>query len=231
MARIISILVFLGIAFTIPLFYYKLITWSIINLNSGWVFTTFFLRFLVIVFFVIALNLTFSFFEKTRKIKFIWVFLIGMLPGFGISFISPIWNTDYGDFSDEMTLESANTLSVASGENYTPKDHRHLVVFFDTNCGHCMNTSAKLGICKSAGMEMEIHAFFIDTKEDVLNFLKNNRGENFDSYLLGDMRFMIEIAGIDMPSVFLLDKDQSTMKHWSGELNYTALDYIMSLEP
>ena len=224
--------IFLITTFLIPFNYYSLVKFSVMDLNAGWVFSTFFIRFVCIVLFVIALNLIFSFFDKTRKIKFIFVFLIGMIPGFGISFITPIYNTDYGDYSDELDLNSPAILTEHTKESYNPGPKRHLVAFFSTDCGHCKNTAAKLGINQVAGQQIDVHAFFANGPEDVMYFLDNNNGSYFIPHQIVDANLFLDISGFQLPSVFLIDQDGSTMKHWAGDvINYTALDYLSSIEP
>ena len=222
---------FLGLAFLIPIYYYELVKFSILELQAGWVFSTFYLRFLCIVFFVITLRLTFSYFNRTRKMKFIYVFLIGLLPGFGISFISPIYKGDYGDKSDSMALETVDVLVTYSNGKYYPGEKRHLVCFFSTDCGHCKNTAAKIGMNQLAGMEIEVHAFFSDMPEDVTYFINHNNGENFHSYVMTNPDLFFSISGFQLPSVFLIDRDWSTIAHWASDLNYNALDYIYNIEP
>lgn len=231
MLRGIIAVIFLTLAFLIPFYYYDLVKFSVLNLNAGWVFSTFYLRFLCIVFFVIALRLIFSYFKRTRHMKFIYVFLIGLLPGFGISFITPIYKGEYGDKSDNMQLQTVQVLKGYAEGKYDPGDKRHLVCFFSTDCGHCKNTSAKIGINQLAGMEIEVHAFFANPPADVEYFINHNNGQQFHSYVMSNSDLFLSISGFQLPSVFLIDRDGSTMSHWASDLNYNALDYIAEIAP
>lgn len=230
--RILIITVLLGLAVLIPLNYYYLIGFSVVHLKAGWVFSTFFLRFLVIILFVLSLNLIFDFFKKTRKIKFGYVFLIGMIPGFGISFLSPIYNTDYGDLSDKLVIEDLSELQEMTDGAYHVENQRHIVGFFSVDCGHCKNVSAKIGINQMGTQELEVHAFFAASIEDIKQFQENNYGREFHSYQIADVKKFLDLSGFEMPSIFLIDRDGTTMKHWTGDVvNYTALDYLSQLEP
>lgn len=223
---------FLALAMLIPFNYYSLVKFSVIDLSAGWVFSTVYLRFLCIVFFVIALFLVFSLFKRTSRIKFIFVFLIGLAPGFAISFISPIYKTDYGDFSDDLTLENTRILKEYTKGAYDAHGKRHLVGFFSTDCGHCRNTASKIGINQTSGQSIEVHAFFAEQKEDIMEFINNCNGAFFSIYQMGNPDLFLSISGFELPSIFLIDRDGSTIKHWKGDVvNYTALDYLSDVEP
>lgn len=232
MLRVIFILIFLAVAGLIPFNYYDLVKYSVINFGTGWVFATLFIRFVVVVCFVLALNLIFSFFKRTEKLKFVWVFLIGMLPGFGISFITPIYNTDYGHMSDDLELEDIENLRAYNSGAYQIENERHIVAFFSTGCGHCQNVAAKIGINQMAGQEIEVHAFFIEEPNEIIEFLGQNYGQEFFGYQIKNQEEYMKYSGFELPSVYVIDRDGSTMKHWAGDLiNYTALDYLAEMEP
>jgi glucan phosphoethanolaminetransferase (alkaline phosphatase superfamily) len=109
-------ILFLVLAFIIPLFYDGILDFFVVNLKSGWVFGSIYIRLIVIILFTVFLYLLFSLFERTRKIKFIFVFLISLLPGFGISFIKPIYDIDYGMFDDSMEIETAALSEATNGD-------------------------------------------------------------------------------------------------------------------
>ncbi|MCB9222809.1 MAG: hypothetical protein H6582_01425 [Crocinitomicaceae bacterium] len=225
-------LLFLALSIIIPLYYYPVLEFFVISLKSGWVFGSIYIRLIVIILFTIFLYLLFSKFERTKKIKFIYVLLISLAPGFGISFISPIYDVDYGMIDDSFKIEQIEELSSATGGEYQFKGNRAILAFFTTTCPHCKAVSHKLGVNKDAGQALEVNAFFPGTREDTDVFLDKYNGSTFNSYLIGTDEEFTKMAGYTFPSVFVIDRDGSILKHWTGDMiNYTALDYLAELEP
>lgn len=223
-------LLFIGLAMLIGMqFYYTLFVF-VTALKSGWVFGSIFVRLLVIIFTIIGLNLIFKSFEKTATLKYIWTVIMGAILGFGISFITPIYNSDYGDFSDSETLNFEVLDSVAA-DVIKESPEQKVVAFFSTDCGHCKTTAFFLGINQEAGQSIPIYAFFNDYLDNVEVFLNENNGANFRTHIIGDMNQFLHLSGAIFPSVFLLDEYNNTIKHWSGDVvNYTALDEILAIE-
>lgn len=225
-------IVFLGLTFLIPFNYYTLVKFSVIELSAGWVFSTIYIRIVCIIFFIIGLKFMLSLFPKSSVMRFRYIFLIGLIPGFGISFITPIYNTDYGDLGDDLKLETVEVLSSYSEGAYDPGSKKHLVCFFSTDCGHCKNTAAKIGINQMAGQELEVHAFFANEQQDIEYFLENNNGSKFHAYQMGNAELFLGISGFELPSVFLVDENGKTLNHYKGDVvNYSTLDYLKDIEP
>lgn len=217
-------------AIGIPLFYYKLVTFCVEDLSMGWVFSTIFLRVLVIILTAVFIKKTLSIFKRTREWRTIWSVLMALPIGFGISFIAPIYNSDYGDQSDEMILEATPLLEIST--DYERPEQRHLVAFFDTHCNHCLNVASKLSINQRAGQSIAINAFFSAQKSDIDMFIEDVKGDQFIIHELMNLGVFMDASGFELPSVFLLDRDGSTMKHWAGDvLNYSSLDYLLNVEP
>jgi thiol-disulfide isomerase/thioredoxin len=224
-------ILFLVLAFIIPLFYDGILDFFVVNLKSGWVFGSIYIRLIVIILFTVFLYLLFSLFERTRKIKFIFVLLISLLPGFGISFIKPIYDIDYGMFDDSMEIETA-ALSEATNGDFQFANERVVLAFFTTSCPHCKAASTKIGTNKAAGQKIQVHAFFPGNKEDTDQFLQDNNGEAFHPYLIGSEETFTNLGGFTYPSVFVVDGNGKTERHWTGDMiNYTALDFLYDLEP
>ena len=159
------------------------------------------------------------------------MFLIGMLPGFGLTFITPIYNTDYGDNSDDIQLADIESLREYNEGAYDITGERHLVAFFSTQCGHCQNTASKIGINQLSEQSIEVHAFFVEEPNEIITFLSHNYGQEFFGYQIKDQKTYMKYSGFEVPSIYLIDRDGSTMKHWSGDLiNYSALDYLAEIE-
>lgn len=218
-------------AFAIPIFYTELLEFSVVFLSAGWVFSTIYLRLLVIIFLAIALNILFSYSKRLRKIRFGVVFLIALLPGFGISFISPIYEDDYGITQNEdPPILDIDLLKNETGGEFKITGNYILVAFLSTNCGHCMALSRKLGINQKAGQTIPIHSFFPGEEEYSSDFLKSNNGQAFQSYNITDTAFISQ-AGSSFPSTYLIDKDGKTINHWRGDvINYSTLDYFLDLD-
>lgn len=222
----------MAIAIMIPMYFYKILEFFVLNLSSGWVFGSIYIRLLVIIMFTIALYIALSNFQKTKKIKFIYVFLISLLPGFGISFIEPIYDVDYGLISDELKIENLEELEAATEGTFKFENKRVVLAFFTTSCPHCKMSSHKIGINKRAGMEVDVHTFFPSTQEEADNFLKEYNGETFTAHLLDGETEFTKFAGFTFPSIYVIDPEGNTEKHWTGDMiNYTALDYLYDLEP
>lgn len=229
--RIIIMLLALGICILIPFFFDQILTTFVVKLGIGWVFSTLYIRLLVIVFFAIFLNSLFASFEKTRKLNKVWItFLIALAPGFGISMISPIYVGDYGRPAQNESLKQLDIdqLSIESNGQFTT-GKKQIVSFFTTGCPHCMSTSRKLGKNKAAGMELPVTAFFPGTKEDAQIFINRNHGELFDFHAVSDTTF-IDNAGNSFPVTFLIDEKGQTLKSWGGDvLSFQVLDDLMEM--
>lgn len=228
--KIIIGLAFIGIALLIGIQYYYTLFLFVTSFGAGWVFSSIFIRVLAMIFTIIGLNLIFKTFERSAKMKFGWTALIGAVVGFGISFITPIYNSDYGDFSDTETLNFEVLDSLAPNVISDTQQHK-VISFFSTDCGHCKTTAFFLGINQEAGQNIPVYAFFNDYLENVESFLEENSGVNFKSHIIGDMNAFLHLSGAIFPSVFLLDENNQTVKHWSGDVvNYTALDHLINVE-
>lgn len=229
--KILLAILFAGISFVIPLYFYDLLYFIVGNIGIGWVISTILIRFLVILSFSITLFLLFSFSEKLAPLKFWIVLLIGLLPGFGISFISPIYVTDYGMIDDGLKIENPNELNKIAGNDIISGNNHKLIAFFTTTCPHCMFACEILAINEKAGQTIPVKLFFPGTKEDTEQFLANHNGENFEYFLIDSDSVFLELSGGTFPSIFLLNEKNETEYHWTGgEMNYSALDYLRSLE-
>jgi len=228
--RLILASIFIGISVLIPFKFYYLLFTLVIDLNSGWVFGTFFIRALVIIFFTIGLHLIFSHFKKTQKIKFIYTLLMSLLPGFGISFIQPIYNVDYGLYSTEYKLDYED-FKMTTGELLDNEKNNHIIAFFTPDCGHCQTASYLIGINEMAGQEINTYAIFNSDMASIQKFLGDNQGDEFFAHNIGDMDKYLYYSEFEFPSIYLLDSEGTTLNHWTGDMfNYSALDYILDME-
>lgn len=231
--RILLVIFFLAIAFFFSYYFERSVFYFGGTLKLGWTFSSIFIRVLVIVFFTVSLQLIFSFWQKTRSIRFIYVTLLSLAPGFLLSFsLSPIYNTDYGIFNDGKKLGSTETLKLVSIGNYEPKNEHSLVAFFTTDCPHCQYACKKLSAAKNAGMKIKVDLFFSGNKKDTEYFLETNNGTSFSHHYIHADSDFTGFAGYIFPSIYLLDPAGKTIYHWTGdEMNYSALDYLIELEP
>lgn len=230
--RILLVLVCFGLAFIIPFHFEKILIFSVSSIGLGWVLSTILIRVLVILLVSIALfKIKALAGKKLQRIKSWMVVLIALVLGFGISFISPIYNVDYGSLSDDKKLENLDLLE-AEIDYVTGTNSKYcLVAFFTTGCPHCKAASERLGVNIDAGQKTEVVAIFPGTQEDTDKFLKKHKGQKFNSRIINNDALFVGISGGAFPSMFLLDENGNTLNHWTGdELNYTALDYLKSLE-
>lgn len=218
------------IAIVIPIYYYDLIFMCVGNLSMGWVFSSIFLRILVIALTAIFVKQIFFLFKKSRDWRSIWAFLIALPVGFGISFITPIYNSDYGDLSDNESLNFETLDAIAPNVVIKSEEHK-IIGFFSTDCGHCKVTAFFLGVNKEAGQKIPVYAFFNDNTENVSEFIQENNGHHFITHVIPDMNSFLQLSGAIFPSVFLLNESNNTLKHWSGDvLNFSALDELLAIE-
>lgn len=231
LARLSLSIIGLIICFIIPIYFYELLGFLVTKMSAGWVFGTIFIRFLVIVFLTIALSLIFSTFEKTKRVKFWIIFLIALIPGFGISFIEPIYETDYGYFQhNDLPSININELETNTNNAFKFSNEVQIICFFTSTCPHCMATSQKLGMNIAGGQEIEVTVFFPSTKEDRQRFINENNGTAFNAYSI-DKEVFLANGGNTFPATFLVNKNGETINFWTGDqLSFSTLDYLLGLE-
>jgi peroxiredoxin len=230
-SKILFAVILLAAAILTPLNFNLILETIVLNLGLGWVFTTILIRLIVIILVSISLRLLTRAFQNTAKIK-TWILVAIAFPvGFGISFISPIYTVDYGQFNDGMQLENLDILQQELNATLLIEDGHSLVAFFTSSCPHCMVASRRLGQNIEAGQKITVNAIFPGTEEDTQTFIENNNASAFNVYRIQNDSLFIALSGGTFPSLFLLDQSGKTTHHWVGdELNYTALDYLKSLE-
>ncbi len=230
-SKIFLALILLTAAVLTPLNFNLLLETIVLYLGLGWVFSTILIRLIVIILVAISLRLLARVFQKTSKIK-TWVLVAIAFPvGFGISFISPIYAVDYGQFNDGMKLENLDALQQELNSTLLNENGHTLIAFFTSTCPHCMAASRRLGQNIEAGQKVPVTAIFPGTEEDTQTFIENNNGSAFTVHRIQNDSLFIALSGGTFPSVFLLDQSGKTTHHWVGdELNYTAFDYLKSLE-
>ncbi|MBD3637295.1 MAG: hypothetical protein HUJ25_08090 [Crocinitomicaceae bacterium] len=131
-----------------------------------------------------------------------------------------------------MVLDDIKVLQDSTYNAYKPKEEKHLIAFFNTGCGHCQDVAAKLGINKNAGQKIDVNCFFVEEEPAIEEFLKNCYGESFKIYQLKDPELFIRLSGFELPSIYLIDRNSSTLKHWTGNvINFSTLDYLLGLDP
>ncbi len=229
--KILLALAFLFLSLWTAFSFYKLLFFQVGTIGLGWTLSTIMNRLLVIVLFSIALTFLFKTFQRTVNLRYIWIFLIALLPGFGISFVVPIYEGDYGNYSDEMQLPSVAELTALSGGSFEFRNERILVAFFTSGCPHCKSISRKLGINQKRGQKIDIHVFIPGEISQMDKFIAENNGQKFKQHpVVNDDQF-VALSGGFFPSVFLIDPNGKTVKHWRGDMiNYTALDELYRLE-
>ncbi len=198
---------------------------TVAQTGFGWVITTILLRILVSLSFARgAVLITKAFLPK---IKSFIVFIPGILIGFFVSFITPIYQSDYGDFSTTKMSVDHESLSNLTEGRYHIKNQPYILTFFTSDCSHCKNAAKLLGFSQSIGNTPQIIAVFPGTQENADKFINENNGGGFEYYTVDDDDYFIQNSGAIFPSIYLIDKDGNTLAHWFGdEFNFTALDYV-----
>ena len=218
-------LLFIALSFYISI-YFEDVTKNLVSRSGlGWVISTIILRVMVCLAFARGIQLIIKTFIP--RLKSIFVFIPGLLVGFAISFISPIYESDYGNFStQDMAVEHKPLTELTNGQ-YTIKNAPYIVAFFTTDCPHCKAASKLLAFAKSIGNTPDIVAIFPGEEEDSKRFIAENNASHFEHYTVNNDTFFLKNSGGVFPSIFLLDQSGKTIAHWFGDgFNYTALDYI-----
>ena len=100
--------------------------------------------------------------------------IIGSVIGFGAGFgLAPIYNSDYGDYSDDEQVSDIQTLYSHVGQSIDEKTKYRLVAFFTTSCPHCKATARKLGANIKAGQKIPIDIYFPSNQESISKILLN----------------------------------------------------------
>ncbi len=222
----------IGLSCTIPFYFHDLVAFGVLKIGIGWVMSTLLIRILVIFFFVIGLNTILKLIRRGKRTKS-WIPIFGgMILGFLTSFaIEPIYDIDYFMLGDTLEITQFEDLSESTTNTYVRKDRYEVLAFFDVGCDHCQQASKKLGMNIAAGQAIPVHAFFANDTADVVHFLNINGGNSFETHYLPSESVFVRFAGFEFPSIFLVDPQGKTAYHWIGErMNYTALDYLLSLE-
>ncbi len=230
LARISGAIAALLLCFLIPIYFNDLLQILVVKLGSGWVFSTIYLRLMVIIFLAVSLNFLFKAFEKTRKLKFWITFIIAILPGIGISFIAPIYEGDYGYVQNSQLPElSMASLQEATNNAFELNGEQQIVCFFTSTCPHCKALSRKLGMNIQGGQNIQVNAFFPGENEARESFINENNGTEFKSFTI-DGELFVQNAGNTFPATYLIDKDGNTLNFWSGDhINFSTLDYFLDL--
>jgi len=220
-------LVFIGISIYLSFNFESVVKKSIFRTDFSWVISTILLRAVIVVAFARGTQLIIDVFQS--RLKSIFSFLIALPLGFGVSFISPIYEFDYGDYSTKERSVDHISLTELTDGNYQIKTSPYLLVFFSTDCPHCKTASKLIGFNRSIGNAPEVIALFPGTQENADQFIAENNGQDFTYYIVDDRQYFLDNSGAAFPSIFLIDANGNTLAHWFGDhFNYTALDYIES---
>jgi thiol-disulfide isomerase/thioredoxin len=230
--QIISILtglVFIGIAVYLAINLVEVSKNLIAKISLGWVSATIITRALVCFSFARGLQLILQ--SVLPKLNSILVFIGGIVLGFGLSFLSPIYESDYVDASTtDLSIDHAGLTALTNGR-YQIKAQPYIVAFFTSSCPHCKLASKNLGYMSQLGKLPPVVAIFPGNEADTKRFLEENNGQLFEYYRLSDEGYFLKNSGAAFPSVFLINEKGETVKHWFGDLlNYTALDYLEGIK-
>lgn len=218
-------LIYVFISFYLSINFIEAVKQLIYKTDLGWVISTVLVRIFICITFARGFQLTFHFFKP--QFNAILLFVIGLLIGFGISFITPIYEFDYGDFKREGNLIEHDILSDITDGAYQIKKKPYIMAFFTPNCPHCKSASSMLGFANSIDNSPEIIALMPGSDIEIDSFLIKNNGLQFEIFKIKDSDFFFKNSGASFPSIFLIDSDGKTIGHWFGEeFNFTALDYI-----
>jgi len=227
--RILFALFLLGVSVIIAIGYPQLLVALISSKAMSWTIGSVFARLLVLIAFFGFLKVLFPLLFPKRKSHSILLFLIALLPSLALSFIHPIYTTDYGSLDDSFIFKGLDFLENDLNSPYTFKGEPVVLAFFTTDCNHCKAVCSKLAINAQSGQQLPVHAFFSGASEDAYTFLADNNALDFEYHFIEEDSVYLTYSGYIFPSIFLLDEKGNTTKHWEGDVvNYTALDYLRS---
>ncbi len=197
------------------------------KLGMNWTIASVIARLLVLVLVTLSFKAILPLIFPRRNVKLFYIFLIALLPGVALSFVHPIYVTDYGSFDDNMEFKGVESLEKDLASAYTFKQEPVILAFFTTDCNHCKAVCSKLAINAKSGQRLPVHAFFSGAPEDAKTFLAENKALEFNYHFIEEDSIYLTYSGYIFPSIFLLDEGGNTVKHWEGDVvNYTALDYL-----
>lgn len=225
-------LLFFATSVLVALNFEAVLDFFVVKMGLGWVYSSIFIRIIVTFLFIVGLDALFKVFKKTRSFRKRMAVLIGIVPGFFISFIIfPIYDIDYGLLDDNRQLKFFAELSDDTNKSYVHAENYELIAFLDVGCGHCEKALKKINSNFAAGQTIPVHLFFHNDTSDVNHFLEVNQSSHLNHHFMLSEGLFVKHAGIEFPSIYLINPKGETVYHWIGEkMNYTALDYLLSLE-
>lgn len=226
------ILIFFAIATLISLQFIAVIEFLVLQLSFGWVFGTIFIRLFVMIFFILGVLHFLLLLPKEKRLKDYWAILIGIGPGFLLSFaLFPIYNTDYGMLNDDLQISNFEQLEADSYDSYQHVDEKKVLAFLDIGCGHCREACYKFTLIKEQNPDLPFYLFFYNDTVYVEDFVATYGDNQFSPYYLKSNESFINFAGFEFPSIYYVDESSTSIYHWVGdELNYTAMDYLTGLK-
>lgn len=226
------IIAYLGLATFVSLNFVDVLKFLVLKLSLGWVIGTIAVRLIVMVLFVLAVHRILSLFPKEKRLKDYWAILIGIGPGFLLSFaLFPIYNADYGMLSDNLKIEHFEELSADSYNSYEHLSEKKVIAFIDIGCGHCREACHKFSLIKQQNEELPFYLFFYNDTIYVEDFIETYANNEFKAYYLKSNEAFVKYAGYEFPSIFYVDENSESVYHWVGDkMNYTAMDYLIGLE-
>lgn len=162
-----------------------------------------------------------------------WLFfIIGFLIGFSINFaFTPIYDVDYFMHADKKDFKHLNKLGEQTKSSYRFDETYQVLAFLDLGCGHCMETAQRLGVNYYAGQKVPVHLFFNGDEQNINHFRTTFNVENYPFHRIENEHEFLYYAGFEFPSLYLVEPSGEVVYHWVGKnFNYTALDYLLSLE-
>jgi len=219
-------ILFIGLSFFLAFNFTNSLNNFVSRLPLGWVVSSIILRLFICIAFARGLMLILKVIKPT--INSVLVLSVGLIIGFGVSFITPIYNTDYSEINANDLKLDFQQLQLKANNSIQLNNKPAVVAFFSTSCPHCSTTSKLLGVMANANKGPQVVALFPGNKEDTERFIKQNNAKNFKSILIADKVYYTETTQGSVPSIFLVDGQGNTVKHWSGELSYPSLDYILT---
>lgn len=226
-SSIIIAILLIGVAFYASYDFYSILYKLVYMFPLGWVASSILLRIII----AVALSRAFYLLaqligQKKSFLVNVFISLGGFILGVGISFITPIYTTDYAKRYSEATLD-LNTLNKHIDTPIPLNNQAAVIIFFSEDCSHCQFTSEQLGMMASMGNTPPIHAIFKDSYERINQFLTEHNGLYFYPHQLNNIEMFVKLSDARLPSLFLVDKNGNTTMHWYGELSYFAMDEII----
>lgn len=158
-----------------------------------------------------------------------WMIIASILASIGLSLIRVVYIEDWSMTPTNEKKIEINQIKDLAGDAVSKEldGNKILVAFLSTTCPHCYESATKMAISKKKNILPPTVLFFPEiqnAQEKVTTFLEDTKLTGVPYVILPPRKF-VETGGTRMPSIFLLENNESTQ--WIGsQFNNFVLSHI-----